>query len=81
MRKDGWFLILWTCRQGKVLDEAVEWCKQHGLEFDAINTDHPQAHESFGFTKEDIESGRIIPSRKIFANMYVDDRCVNVADV
>ena len=30
-------LILWTCREGKELQEAVDLCKQNGLEFDKIN--------------------------------------------
>ena len=30
-KKDGWKLILWTCRCGKRLEEAVRWCEEHGL--------------------------------------------------
>ena len=26
-------LILWTVREGKLLDEAVEWCRERGVEF------------------------------------------------
>ncbi len=35
-------LILWTVREGELLDEAVEWCKQRGVEFWAINKDYPE---------------------------------------
>ena len=30
-------IILWTCRIGEMLDRAVNWCSEHGLEFDAVN--------------------------------------------
>ena len=30
-------LILWTCRSNERLKEAIEWCKEQGIEFDAIN--------------------------------------------
>ena len=30
-------LILWTCREGKELEEAISLCKENGLEFDYIN--------------------------------------------
>ena len=33
-------LILWSVREGALLDEAVEWCKARGLEFYAINKDY-----------------------------------------
>lgn len=61
-RVSGDKLILWTCRVGDKLSEAVEWCKNHGLEFDAINDNLPEIVESFGHN-----------SRKIFADMYIDD--------
>lgn len=55
--------ILWTTRTGKELDEAVDWCKKHGFTFDAINENIPEIKEAFG---ED--------TRKVFANVYFDDR-------
>lgn len=39
-KKKGTKLILWTCRGGRNLDAAVEFCKEHGLEFDSINCDN-----------------------------------------
>lgn len=26
-------LILWSVREGKLLEEAVEWCRERGVEF------------------------------------------------
>lgn len=56
-------IILWTCRIGEMLDRAVNWCSEHGLEFDAVNENLPHIIERFGSD-----------TRKIFANMYIDDR-------
>ncbi len=55
-------LILWTYRSGKELDEAVEFCKEKGIEFYAVNKNYPE--EEF--------DGSI--SRKIDAELYIDDR-------
>lgn len=32
-------VILWTCRSGQYLDEAVEFLKANGIEVDGINAD------------------------------------------
>lgn len=55
-------IILWTFRSGKYLDEAVEYCRNRGLEFYAINKNYPE--EVFDETI----------SRKILADLYIDDR-------
>lgn len=58
-------LILWTMREGKLLDEAVEWCKSYGLTFDAVNENLPELVEKWGTNP-----------RKIAADIYIDDRAV-----
>lgn len=67
----GWKTILWTCRNFESLDQAVEWCKQHGLEFDAINTNLPEVQEFFGGGD----------TRKVFADVYIDDKNVLLKEV
>lgn len=62
---EGHRLILWSVREGKLLDEAVEWCKERGVIFYAVNRD---------FEEED-GTGRDF-SRKIKADMFIDDRNV-----
>lgn len=57
-------LILWSVREGKLLDEAVEWCRKRGVEFYAINKDYPE---------EDLTKNRSF-SRKIKADVWIDDR-------
>lgn len=64
-RKRGSKLILWTCREGEKLDKAVEWCKQFGLEFDAVNENLQEQNELYGND-----------SRKIGADEYWDDKAV-----
>lgn len=58
----GAHLILITMREGEVLDEAVAWCKEQGLEFDAVN-------DNLDYMKEFFKNN----PRKIFCNEYIDD--------
>ncbi|GHU65003.1 hypothetical protein FACS189447_03150 [Spirochaetia bacterium] len=61
LNEEGAKLILWTCRAGELLDQAVEFLKDQSLYdcFTAINEDIP-----------DLEWHN---SRKIYADYYVDD--------
>ena len=56
-------LILWTCRIGKALDEAVDWCKKQGLRFDYINENAPFVIKKYG-----------LDCRKVSADYYIDDK-------
>ncbi|MBX2923201.1 MAG: hypothetical protein KF746_13460 [Chitinophagaceae bacterium] len=58
----GHRLILWTFRQEKELDDAVDFCRRHSIHFYAVNENYP------GETKE----GNY--SRKINADIFIDDR-------
>ena len=62
LEKLGARLILWTFRAGNELDEAVEFCKENGIEFYAVNKNYPE--EIFDETV----------SRKINADVYIDDK-------
>lgn len=57
-------LILWSVREGKLLEEAVNWCRARGVEFYAINKDYPE---------EEVEKSKHF-SRKIKADVWIDDR-------
>ena len=61
--RDRHRLILWTVREGRLLDEAIEWCKARGVEFYAVNRDFPE---------EDATGSGF--SRKIKADLFIDDR-------
>lgn len=65
---DGAALILWTCRVGDRLTEAVRACESWGLHFDAVNENLPSLIEEFGGD-----------TRKIFATEYWDDRAVETS--
>ena len=71
LQREGWYLILWTCRNGESLQTAVTACKKHGLIFDAVNANHPDSYKHFGLKCND-------ESRKIFAHYYLDDRAINI---
>ena len=51
---------------GDLLVEAVSWCKEQGLEFDAVNENLPEIIGQFG-----------TESRKVFADVYVDDKVIS----
>ena len=34
---DGHKLILWSVREGDLLQEAVDWCRERGVRFHAVN--------------------------------------------
>ena len=59
-------LILWSVREGKLLDEAVEWCRERGVEFYAVNRDFP----------EDSTENNPQFSRKLKVDLFIDDRNV-----
>ncbi len=65
LRKNNHQLILWTFRTGKTLDEAVEYCRQNGVEFYAVNKSYPEEK----FDEQEM-------SRKIQADLFIDDRNV-----
>lgn len=59
-------LILWTVREGKLLDEALAWCRERGIEFYAVNRDFPE---------EDVTRNENF-TRKLKVDMWIDDRNV-----
>ena len=64
LRQDGHLLILWSVREGALLDEAIEWCRQRGLEFYAVNRDYP----------EETTDNNPQFSRKLKVDVFIDDR-------
>ena len=57
-------LILWTVREGKYLEDAVNWCRERGVEFYAVNKDYPE---------ETTDNNQHF-SRKLKADVWIDDR-------
>lgn len=58
-------VILWTCRTGKSLLDAVSNCASHGLTFNAINDN---VSEAIHMLKGN--------PRKIYADIYIDDKAM-----
>lgn len=61
---EGNKIVLWTSREGELLDAAVEFCRKKGLEFYAVN-----GEISNGSLFSNFPSNR----RKISADVYIDD--------
>ena len=64
LMKQNHKLIMWSVREGKLLDDAVKWCKDRGVEFYAVNKDYP----------EETLSNNNHFSRKLKADVFIDDR-------
>lgn len=70
-RISGTKLILWTCREGAALDEAVAACRSYGLEFDSVNQNLPHM----------CPEGQWPDSRKVVADLYLDDKACKIHGV
>lgn len=66
IHKKGDVIIIWTCRAGKYLEEAIKFLKDNDIPFDYVN-ENPEVTFEY-------------QSPKIFANWYIDDRAMNVDD-
>lgn len=60
----GHKLILWTFRDGESLQEAVDFCLEHGIMFWAVNKSFPE------------ENYNKYISRKIDAHFFIDDKII-----
>jgi len=56
-------IILWSVREGKLLQDAIDFCRERGLEFYAVNSN---------YAEETLESTHY--SRKLKADLFIDDR-------
>ncbi len=63
LQQDQHRLILWTVREGELLEDAIAWCRARGVEFYAINRDYPE--------EQGVESDF---SRKLKVDLFLDDR-------
>jgi hypothetical protein len=67
LKAAGYKLILWTCREDdhrhQYLDEAVQFCRENGVEFDAVNET---------IKEEEFRDG--VKLRKPYCRYFIDDR-------
>lgn len=64
LQKKGHQLILWTYRIGRELDEAIEFCRKNGIEFEAHN---------LNYEGEEVDDKT---PRKLNVDCFIDDRNV-----
>jgi hydroxymethylpyrimidine pyrophosphatase-like HAD family hydrolase len=57
-------LILWTCREGELLEEALEYCAKYEIPIHYVNENYPELPFK--------------TSNKIYADFYIDDRAHSV---
>jgi len=57
-------LILWSVREGQLLQDAIDWCHERGVDFYAVNKDYP----------EETQEWNNHFSRKIKVDVWIDDR-------
>ena len=68
VKAQGHKIILWTSRAGEDLENAVAWCHEQGIQFDAVNEPLPEQIKRWGND-----------TRKIYADFYIDDRNMTIA--
>ena len=61
LQQEGNRLILWTSRENELLDEAIAFCHERGLDFYAVNSNEPADALFHTFTT------------KVIADVYIDD--------
>lgn len=68
LMKDGHKLVLWSVREGDLLQEAIDWCSERGVRFYAANADIDEdANDKPGSKRY---------SRKLKVDLFIDDRNV-----
>lgn len=63
LQKEQHQIILWSVREGKLLQEAVDYCHERGLDFFAVNSNFPDENA--------IHDGQT--ARKLAADVFIDD--------
>ncbi len=59
----GHYIIIWTCRTGNNLLDAINWLLQEGIAFDRVNDHNPDNLTKYG------DGGN-----KVYAHCYIDDK-------
>lgn len=69
----GHEVVLWTCRVERELIAAIEWCREYGIQFHAINGAAPSNKIKYAGVYS-------TTPRKIYANYYIDDHGVGYSE-
>ena len=65
LKKDGHFIIIWTCRAKKPLTDAVDFLHRHNIPFDSVNSHEPKNILTYG-----------LGAVKVYADVYIDNNQV-----
>lgn len=63
LQKDGHTLLMWTVREGDLLQEAIDYVENNGVKYFAYNKNYP-------------EEDHATAARKLNADIFIDDRNV-----
>lgn len=63
LHDEGHYIIIWTCRCGEPLLEAINWLVAHNIPFDRINDHNPENVAKYG-----------VSGKKVYAHCYIDDK-------
>nr|DAV31882.1 MAG TPA: nucleotidase 5'-nucleotidase [Caudoviricetes sp.] len=63
LHEQGHYIIIWTCRCGERLLEAINWLLEHKIPFNRINDHNPENLAKYG------KGGK-----KVYAHCYIDDK-------
>lgn len=69
-KKQGHLIIIWTARSNQKADEAKEFLEKNNIYYDYFNENPEDPYALRG------EQGR-----KIFCDIYLDDRCIHIDDI
>ena len=61
---EGHYIIIWTCRSGRALNACEQFLKKNNFKYHVINEQNP----------ENLASHKGIDTRKVYADIYVDDK-------
>ena len=65
MYADGHYIIIWTCRTGNRLLEAINFLLERGVRFSRVNDHNPANAAEYG-----------VDGKKVYADVYIDDKQV-----
>lgn len=66
LQEEGYVLILWTCRQGEELKEALAFLKENGFVFEHVNKNPKELREIYGNNP-----------RKLGVDLFIDDKAMS----
>lgn len=72
-KQEGAALILWTCRVGEKLENAIQFCKNYGLEFDAVNDNLPERVALYDANPRKVNADEYWDDLSVFVSAAADD--------